>query len=541
MALVEYARKRDFKKTAEPGAIRSKGGERRFVIQKHAASRLHYDFRLELDGVLKSWAVPKGVPWTKGEKRLAVQVEDHPVSYLNFEGTIPKGQYGGGTVMVWDLGTFVTDVKSPIQELEHGKLHFRLEGKKLWGEWYLVQLRGSTQWLLIKGGNDLKPISKKLDDTSALSGKTMQQLSGNGAVWQSNSNHAKNSFQAKIAKKVAPAAKVKKTGKSKALMPMKFIEPMKAQLQEAPPAGKDWIYEIKFDGFRALACISSGKVHLYSRNEKSFDGKFPEILEAVGALELEDAILDGEIVALDAKGVSSFQLLQALDTGEKRPDIYFYVFDLLRFGGKDLRHQNLVERKARLEKLLSGQHGLIRYSASLGDAAKPLLKQAQKLGLEGLIGKRKTSIYEAGRRSGAWIKLKLHQEQEFVIGGFTDPEGSRSHFGALLVGFYENKKLQFCGRVGTGFNEKLLRNLHEQFGEIGREECPFFNLPEKRPGRYGAGVTASEMKRCHWLKPELVCQIKFSEWTRDDKLRQPVFLGLREDKNAHEVVREKTK
>jgi bifunctional non-homologous end joining protein LigD len=377
-----------------------------------------------------------------------------------------------------------------------------------------------------------------LDDTSALSGKTMEQLSANGAVWQSNHRHTENSFKAKIAEK---AAKVKSVPTPSVTVPMKFIAPMKAQLQEAVPAGKDWIYEIKFDGFRALACIGGGKVHLYSRNEKSFDDKFPEILEAVAGLELEDAILDGEIVALDAKGVSSFQLLQAFDSGEKRPDIYFYVFDLLRFGGKDLRHQNLMERKAQLEKLLAGQKGLIRYSASLGDAAKPLLKQAQKLDLEGLIGKRKNSIYEAGRRSGAWIKLKLHQEQEFVIGGFTDPEGSRSHFGALLVGLYEAKKLRFCGKVGTGFNAKLLRSMHEQFEEIKREECPFANLPEKRAGRFGAGVTVSEMKRCHWLKPQLVCQIKFSEWTRDDKLRQPVFLGLREDKNARDVVREKTK
>ena len=536
MSLKEYTRKRNFGKTAEPKAARGKQTGHRFVIQKHAASRLHYDFRLEINGVLKSWAVPKGVPYKKGEKRLAVQVEDHPVSYINFEGTIPKGQYGGGTVMVWDKGTFSTDDKSSLWELSNGKLHFTLAGKKLHGDWYLVQLRDGKQWLLIKGGEDLKPISKKLDDTSALSGKTMAQLSNNGAVWQSkprdSENVAKNSFKGKIRAKISKISRAQK-------LPVKFIEPMKARLAESSPHGNDWIYEIKFDGFRALAFKNGDDVRLLSRNEKDFNEKFPEIVEAIAALKIDDAIIDGEIVALDAKGISSFQLLQAFELGEKRPPIYFYIFDLLRLKGKDLRGQTLTERKSQLEQLLGKKSGLIRYSASLGDDAKKLLKQVQKLGLEGLIGKQKDSIYEAGRRSGAWIKLKLHHEQEFVIGGFTNPEGSRQHFGALLLGFYEKKKLKFCGKVGTGFNAKLLASLNSRFQKIESENCPFVNLPEKRSGRFGAGVTAAEMKRCHWVKPQLVAQIKFSEWTRDEKLRQPVFLGLREDKDAAEVVREK--
>jgi bifunctional non-homologous end joining protein LigD len=287
MALAEYARKRDFKKTAEPGAVRSKKDSQRFVIQKHAASRLHYDFRLELDGVLKSWAVPKGVPYTKGEKRLAVQVEDHPVSYIDFEGTIPKGQYGGGTVMVWDRGTFTTDVASPLEQLKHGKLHFTLQGKKLSGEWYLVQLRGSTQWLLIKGSEDLKPVSKKADDTSALSGKSMAQLSTGGKVWQSKPRE-KSQAPEKLFKAKIRAVAAKKIG-TKA----KFIEPMKALLQAEPPSGDDWVYEIKFDGFRALAYADGANVRLLSRNEKSFDDKFPEIAEAIGDLKLNETILDG--------------------------------------------------------------------------------------------------------------------------------------------------------------------------------------------------------------------------------------------------------
>jgi bifunctional non-homologous end joining protein LigD len=531
MALAEYARKRNFKKTTEPGAERSKEKSHRFVIQKHAASHLHYDFRLELGGVLKSWAVPKGVPYTKGEKRLAVQVEDHPVSYIDFEGNIPKGQYGGGTVMVWDKGTFSTESQSPLQDLTHGKLHLSLAGKKLHGEWYLVQLRGSTQWLLIKGGEDLKPVSHKADDTSALSGKSMKQLGAGDHVWQSKPRELQNAFKAKIR---AVAAKKQKA-------PGKFIPPMKAALQSSPPTGIGWIYEIKFDGYRTLAYADGQKVSLLSRNEKSFDDKFPEIADAVRKLKLNDAILDGEIVALNDKGLSSFQLLQAFELGQQRPAIYYYVFDLLCLEGKDLRDETLVERKSQLEKLLVGKSGLVRFSASLGESPVPLLKQVQKLGLEGLIGKRKDSTYEANRRSGSWIKLKLHREQEFVIGGFTDPEGTRKHFGALLLGFYGNKKFQFCGKVGTGFNGKLLRSLNDQFKEISLTDCPFINLPETRTGRYGAGVTAAEMKRCHWLKPEMVCQVKFSEWTRDAKLRQPVFLGLREDKDAREVIREQAK
>jgi bifunctional non-homologous end joining protein LigD len=529
MSLKEYTRKRNFKETAEPKAAHGKEAGHRFVIQKHEASRLHYDFRLEINGVLKSWAVPKGVPFIKGEKRLAVQVEDHPVSYINFEGTIPKGQYGGGTVMVWDSGVFMASVASPLKELDKGKLHFALAGKKLKGEWYLVQLHGSSQWLLIKGGMDLKPLSKKMDDTSALSGKTMAQLSANGAVWQSKPRESVNSFKARIRAKISQPKP----------LPVKFIAPMKARLAESPPHGNDWIYEIKFDGFRALAFKNGKNVRLLSRNEKDFGGKFPEIVEAISTLKIDDAILDGEVVALDPKGISSFQLLQAFELGEKRPPIFFYAFDLLRLKGKDLRSQSLVQRKAKLEKLLEMKSSLIRYSASLGEDGEELLKKAQKLGLEGLIGKRKESVYEPGRRSGAWIKLKLHHEQEFVIGGYTNPEGSRQHFGALLLGFYEKGNLKFCGKVGTGFNEKLLKSLNSQFQGIAQNKCPFSNLPEKRSGRFGAGVTAAEMKRCHWVEPKMVCQIKFSEWTRDEKLRQPVFLGLREDKEASEVIREK--
>jgi bifunctional non-homologous end joining protein LigD len=304
-----------------------------------------------------------------------------------------------------------------------------------------------------------------------------------------------------------------------------------------PPG--EWIYEIKFDGYRALALRGSSEARLVSRNENELGGKFSEVMDSLSKLDVRDAVIDGEIVALDEKGRSSFQLLQAFQLGEKRPPIFFYAFDLLRLNGKDLRDSPIEERKAKLERLLKGESPeAIRYSASLGTDAEKLLAEASRFGLEGLIGKRVQSHYETGRRTGSWIKLKLHHEQEFVIGGYTNPAGSRSHFGALLVGVYKGQELKFSGKVGTGFDEKMLRTLVGMFEKIPSKTCPFVDLPEKRAGRYGQGVTAAEMKLCHWVEPELVCQVKFNEWTRDHRLRQPVFLGLREDKEPKKVVRE---
>jgi bifunctional non-homologous end joining protein LigD len=550
MSLVEYTRKRDFKQTAEPAGKRAAAAAtHRFVIQKHAATRLHYDFRLEMGGVLKSWAVPKGVPFAKGEKHLAVQVEDHPVDYLEFEGTIPKGQYGGGTVMVWDIGTFEPLSPSPEKDLASGKLHFKLVGKKLHGEWHLVRFRNESQWLLIKGGASLRPVSKKADDTSALSAKSMKQLAEGGAVWESN--RAETKAARSLGTDVSPnrpsgshrgrerEASAPRPAAPLAAEEAEFIEPMKARLVDKAPAVGQFIYEVKLDGFRAMAFIGKGGVRLLSRNDKDLGGRFPEVMDALKQLDLRDAVIDGEIVALDPEGRSAFQLLQALDLGEKRPPLFYYAFDLLRLDGEDLMQRPLLERKARLEKLLKDTPALIRYSASLGDDAAALLPEIRKLGLEGLIGKKKDSAYEAGRRSGAWIKLKVLQEQEMVIGGYTDPEGSRHYFGALLVGYYEGERLKFAGKVGTGFNGKTLKMLYSRLSKLTTDTCPFANLPERKQGRWEQNITPAEMRRCHWVKPELVCQVKFSEWTRDGKLRQPVFLGLREDKAPKEVVRER--
>ena len=518
MSLRTYARKRDFSRTKEPsgkGAAKSTGG-RRFVIQKHDASRLHYDFRLEVGGALKSWAVPKGLPYLKGEKHLAVEVEDHPLEYANFEGVIPKGQYGGGTVMVWDAGTYESLGGAPARDLASGKFHFMLRGTKVEGEWTLLRIkRGEgNEWLLLKSGKNVRPVSKKKDDESSLSQRTMARIARDkDAEWQS--------------------------GREKKLPTLDFIPPMKATLAAEPPKRGDWLYELKFDGYRALALKRGGEVRLLSRNERDFAPRFPEIVEAVAALPQETLALDGEIVALDAEGRPSFQLLQALETGEERPSLVFYLFDLLHENGDELVSLPLHQRRARLEKLVRRASEPLRYSAEIRGDPRRLLDEVRARGLEGIIGKERDSIYEAGRRGRAWIKLKCVQEQELVIGGFTPPEGTRQHFGALLLGYFRGKELRFAGKVGSGFTAASLKLLNKKMRALHRASCPFANLPEKQQGRWQQNITPREMKLCHWVEPELVAQVRFSEWTREGKLRHGVFLGLREDKPARDVVRER--
>lgn len=558
MSLQQYRRKRDFTLTPEPSgkeekAARGKGRTkaaakaRRFVIQKHAATRLHYDFRLEMGGVLVSWAVPKGLPLKHGEKHLAVKVEDHPVSYFDFEGTIPKGQYGGGTVQVWDVGTYEPLSDHPMKELEGGKLHVVLKGKKLSGEWYLVRLRDEDQWLVIRGGPDHAELSKKKEAASAISSRTMEQIAGakNGAVWNSkeSANDAEDSEATPLKKKVARKAAASTTRKKKQPAPLTkddvtFIEPMKARTVEEPPPGK-WLYEVKLDGFRAMAYKQGERVCLLSRTNNELTDKFPEVAEAVRRLAAKRAIVDGEIVALDAEGRSSFQALQAYDLGQEKPPICFYIFDLLELNGKSWRSRPLEERKEALRPLLPADDSVLRWSPALEGDVERLLEMTRKHGFEGLIGKKAQSRYEAGQRSGSWIKLKVVAQQEFVIGGYTPPGGSRPYFGALLVGVHDDQgKLRYAGKVGTGFDHELLKVLYHRFQKIERKTCPFDDLPEERERRYGQAITASVMKQCHWVRPQLVAQLKFHEWTRDGRLRQPVFLGLREDKPAEKVVRE---
>ena len=578
MALEEYKRKRDFKKTAEPAGKplpKKVKGASRFVIQKHAARRLHYDFRLEMDGVLKSWALPKGLPWKRGEKRLAVEVEDHPSEYEDFEGVIPEGQYGGGTVMVWDRGSYHVYGEQPTKSLRDGKLHLVLDGEKAKGEWTLVRIRGrddaKNQWLILKTGGDAKAPSKKVEDQSAKTGRTMKQIAdAHDAEWESNRDEKDASATSRFKTRIRDAIKKKENGEivgqvrrlpaerpgSRSGRPTiaslpdlpsakaRFVEPMKAKLVKEPPATGDWIYELKFDGMRLIAVKADKKVSLLSRNQNELGARFPEIVEAMKNLPARECVVDGEVVALDDQGRSSFQLLQAREMEGRKSPIYFYAFDLLQLDGKSLVGLPLEARKSVLEKLCTAvaaggdRSSPIRYSGPIGGDAERLLEEVKRRGLEGIIGKQRNSVYEPGRRSGVWIKLKCVEQQEFVIGGYTPPQGARKHFGAILVGYYENKKLIFAGKVGTGFTSKSLAIFHKKFRAEERADWPFVDLPSKQNGEWTQGITPSMMRKMHWINPKFVAEIKFAEWTRDGKLRAPVFLGLREDKKPSDVARE---
>jgi bifunctional non-homologous end joining protein LigD len=568
MGLAEYKKKRNFGVTAEPSGKplpKLVKGASRFVIQKHDASRLHYDFRLEMDGVLKSWAVPKGLPWEKGEKHLAVEVEDHPVEYATFEGIIPQGQYGGGTVMVWDRGNYHVYGEDPAKALRDGRLHLVMDGEKAKGEWGLIRTRmdgTKSQWLLLKSGTSIKPISKKRDDQSVKTGRTMVQIAAQkDAEWQSNREAdkkptLKSRIKTALKKKDPPSPRLRRAGPdtkkrpepdapglSKALAKLpaakpRFIDPMKPRLLDAPPTAGDWSYELKFDGIRACAIKDGSKVSLISRNGNELRARYPDVAEAVKNLPVDECVIDGEVVALDGEGRSSFQLLQGLEMEGRKSPICFYVFDLLQLSGRSLVGLPLSTRKQLLAQLCEGVDDPIRFSGEIGSDASVLLAEVKRRGLEGLIGKLRDSVYEPGRRSGAWIKLKSVNEQEFVIGGFTPPQGARQHFGAVLVGYYEKKKFLFAGKVGTGFDTKSLAALHKKLKSEKRDDCPFADLPSKQGGQWVQGITPAMMRKIQWVNPVFVCQVKFAEWTRDGKLRQPVFLGLREDKKPGDVVRE---
>ncbi|PWU18530.1 MAG: ATP-dependent DNA ligase [Verrucomicrobia bacterium] len=573
-SLGKYRVKRDFSRTREP-AGRKPGPRLRkghsFVVQKHAARRLHYDFRLEMAGVLKSWAVPKGFPTARGDRHLAIEVEDHPLEYRDFEGTIPEGNYGAGTVMVWDKGTYDVSGGDSLRALEQGKLHLTLEGKKLKGEWTLVRMRRSdeddkTQWMLIKSGNDMPPLSARAESHSAATGRTMEQIASakKKSEWQSNRTSGRAvaspartipgraSARTKTRGQDARAPRASLPRSAPSPTPLKlslprlpkakpgFIEPMKALLREDLPQGPQWIYEIKFDGVRTLATKTKGRVSLTSRAAKDFTDKYSPIAFALRNLPAKDAVLDGEIVAVDAKGRSSFQLLQSyLAAGAEKPPLFYYVFDLLVLDGQDFKGLPLWQRKAAAQALIANLSPIVRFSASLAGNPSRLVQEMKGRGLEGMVAKLKDSKYEPGRRSGAWVKFKWTSEQEFVIGGYTKPQGARSHFGAILVGYYQDGQLLYAAKVGTGFDQKLLASLYQKFQTLRRPDCPFANLPEQRIGSSGAGMTASRMKSCTWLDPKLVCQVRFAEWTRDNHLRIPSFLGLREDKKPKEVVKER--
>jgi bifunctional non-homologous end joining protein LigD len=529
-SLETYRQKRDFSLTPEPPpAIKrtpKKAAEigRLFVIQKHAASHLHYDLRLEMNGVLKSWAVPKGPPYEPREKRLAMAVEDHPMEYARFEGIIPAGQYGGGTVMVWDIGTYEVMDGNYWQ----GKLHLFFHGKKLKGEWVLVrsgERDGKKQsWLLIKAGAPMKPLSPRQDDRSALTRRSMAAIAAaRDAEWHSNRNggaQQKAPAPADIDFDALPEAEAR------------FIEPMQCRPVDKLPEGGEWLYEIKLDGYRCLAVKSDKKASLYSRNGKSFDKAFPHIARALAPLESE-TVLDGEGVALDAEGRPSFNVLQ-----NRRPaaaKIFFYVFDVPIYRGRSLLGVPLEKRRRLLESIAARLGGPVRLSEVFAGTAEDLIAAARNLRLEGLVAKRKDSLYEPGRRSGAWIKYRINQGQELVAGGYIPgPDG----FQSLLAGYYENDELLFIAKIKNGFVPRTKREIAARFKALETDLCPFANLPERKGARRGEALTAAAMKRCRWLRPELVVQVEFADWTAANHLRHAKFAGLRNDKPAREVVRE---
>ncbi|MEA2563463.1 MAG: bifunctional non-ous end joining protein LigD [Acidobacteriota bacterium] len=533
MALQEYKRKRDFKKTPEPAGKVAKAKGNSFVIQKHAATRLHYDFRLEMEGVLRSWAVPKGPSLDPGEKRLAVHVEDHPLDYGGFEGIIPKGQYGGGTVLLWDHGTWYPE-GDPVKAYKKGHIKFRLEGEKLHGGWHLVRLHGDRagedkeNWLLFKDNDDVAvpgsgdALTQEYPK-SVTTGLTLEEIAANpDRVWQSNREE-------KVAKKKAPAKKAAPPpppGARKAKLPAK-VAPQLATLVSDPPQGEEWIHELKFDGYRVLCELKDGKVRIVTRNGKDWTDRFGPIVEVIAALPAKEALLDGEAAVLLPNGTTSFQALQnALGGG--RENLVFFAFDLLHLDGYDLRPLPLLQRKEALTALLAGQpkEGILRLSDHVQGAGEEFYRHACDYALEGIISKRGDQPYRSGRGKD-WVKVKCLKRQEMVIVGFTDPEGSRTGFGALLLAVNEGKDLVYAGKVGTGFNAKTLTDLRKKLGKLERETPAFKKAPR-----------GAEARRSHWVEPKLVAEVAFTEWTEDGILRHPTFQGLREDKSPGEVVRE---
>ncbi|HEX2208502.1 MAG TPA: non-homologous end-joining DNA ligase, partial [Longimicrobium sp.] len=557
MGLDEYKRKRDFRVTGEPeGHVHPTGDVLSFCIQKHAASHLHYDFRLELDGVLKSWAVPKGPSLDPSVKRLAVHVEDHPIEYGVFEGIIPKKEYGGGTVMLWDRGTWTPD-DDAHKGYGKGHLRFHLHGERLSGGWHLVRSRRGEdgqkeQWLLFKDDDDAaRPESEGIVTeeftTSVDTGRTMEEIAADkDASWNSRApaaeavtRHGKPSRPSR--KKAADTAKKPSSSRSKkaagspapavprakkAAFPGPFT-PQLATLVDEVPAGGDWIHELKYDGYRLVAMVRDGTARLITRNGNDWTERFPTVAAALEALPVRTAVLDGELVVLTARGTTSFQALQNVLNSGRGGELVFYAFDLPYLEGMDLRPAALVDRKEALRGLLSG-NGIVRYSDHIVGVGGEFYRQACGMGLEGIISKRADSRY-VHKRNNDWLKVKCLLRQEFVIGGYTEPRGSRSHFGALLLGVHDEKgKLVYAGKVGTGFDESRLREVYPQLQKLERDDSPFVN--HGRRGRKPAGV--------HWIDPKLVCEIAFTEWTEEGILRHPVFQGLREDKDPKDVMRE---
>ena len=543
--LAEYRRKRDFRKTAEPSGESEprRASHLRFVIQKHAASHLHFDLRLELDGVMKSWAVPKGPSSDPSVKRLAMQVEDHPIEYNTFEGTIPKGEYGGGTVMLWDRGTYGPDKPTDDDEATvresyaRGDLKITFFGERMRGSYALIRMKysrdgqssGKPQWLLIKHRDEFASSEDLVAEnmTSVESGRTMEEIaSGKSRVWRSNrkSSRTKSFLKPEAPKKNAAA--------------IGDLEPMYASIGTETP-GEGWTFEPKYDGIRVLAFVTPSDVSLVTRNGKDKANQFPEIAEALKSIakkKKHSFVVDGEIIALVNGEPARFQELQSrmhvkeshvIERYRSSAPASLVLFDILMSGDKVLLDKEWSERRAELlrqfEKATSDR---IRITESIEGDGKKMLERARKQGWEGIIAKRTTSTYQPGERSKAWLKLKVEFRQEFVVGGFTEPRNSRQHLGALLLGYFDHGRLIYVGHTGGGFTSQGLGEMYRRLEPLEQKTSPFAEVPHTN-------------EKAHWVKPEIVVEVKFSEWTTDGKLRQPIYLGTRDDKNPEEVGREK--
>ncbi len=525
MALNTYKEKRNFNKTPEPKdkVEKKTKGDLRFSFQRHQASRLHYDLRLEMEGVLKSWAIPKGPSMNPKDKRLAMMTEDHPYDYIDFEGVIPAGNYGAGIVDVFDEGTYhapgikdrAKSEKELLKGLKEGNLKFELKGKKIKGVFALVKMQDDKDnaWLLIKKEDEFA-VDEKFTSEDYIDDLTSIK---------------KGLKKEEVIKKNKTATAKKSTKENNTpdipTQPMPHnIKPMLAKIGKEPFDDKDWIFEMKYDGYRAIAEIDNGTVQLYSRNQLSFNQKFKKVADALSALS-HQAILDGEIVVLDKDGKPKFQLLQNFQKTGKG-DIYYYVFDLLYLNGYEISDLPLLERKKFLQQIITElDDPIIIYSDHIQEKGKDFFEEIQEQQLEGVIAKKADSLYRKNQRSDNWLKIKTSARQEAVIAGFTEPRGSRKLFGALVLGVYEKGALQYIGHTGGGFNSQSLKLMMEKLEPLIRKTSPF-----KKKVKTNMPVT--------WVKPELVCEVAFSEWTDEGHMRHPIFQGLREDKSAKEVVRE---
>lgn len=521
MPLEDYNNKRNFKETSEPqGKEKPSGTELKFVIQRHAASRLHYDFRLEMDGVLKSWAVPKGPSLNPADKRLAMMVEDHPYSYRTFEGSIPKGNYGAGEVEIWDKGTYepIEKVKGKTDdlvmraELHRQSLKFILHGKKLKGEFALVKIKNSKEenaWLLIKH-KDKYAVDEDYDaeEYTAKNSKVTAYLKEKSSKKKIDTSKGIKHFR-NYAPVLSDAAKL-----------AEFIQPMLCKVAEKPFDDSEWAFEIKWDGYRAIADLSKDDIRLYSRNGIDFSKKFKKVTNSL-KLQEHQMILDGEIVAYDDKGKPNFQWLQQIADNPKLVIVY-QVFDLLWLNGHSTKNLSYLQRKELLKEALV-ENEIIKFSDHILEKGKDFFQAASDMGLEGIIAKKTDSIYREHVRSSEWLKIKIHKSDEAVICGFTEPKGSRKKFGALILGKYLNSEMVFCGHTGSGFSDKSLVEIYEKLQPLVTEKSVF-------------KITPKTNAKATWVKPELVAEIKFTELTKDHIYRHPIFLRLREDIETDDVV-----